>query len=271
VAILEAIRMFLAFCSYIKFKVYQMDFKSAFLNGNLEEEVYIEKTQGFKLNKGDYVCKLKKSLYGIKQVPRAWYARLDSYLQKQGLKRGSTTKNIYCKIVGNNMITVEVYVDDIIFGSDDEKMSKEFARRMQQEFEMSLIGELNFFLGLQIILPRRGVFIHQSKYVKDMLKKFQLEDCKPVSTPMTIGCKLRKEDESNVVDPKHYISMIGSLLYATTSIPDVKQAVGMVARFQEAPKESHVQAVKIIFRYLKGTIDLGFWYPSKDSFTLKSY
>jgi hypothetical protein len=104
-----------------------------------------------------------------------------------------------------------------------------------------------------------------------MIKKFQLEDCKPVSTPMTVGFKLRNEDESKDVYPKHYRSMIGILLYVTTSRPDVKQDVGMVARFQEAPKESHVQNVKRIFRYLKGTIDLGLWYPSKDSFTLKSY
>ena len=129
-----------------------MDVKSTFLNGNLEEEVYIEKLEGFQLNnKGDYVCKLKKALYGIKQAPRAWYARLDSYLQVQGLKIGSTNNNLYCKIVGDSMIIVEVYVDDIIFGSDDEKMSKDFARRMQQEFEMSLLGELDLVQGLQIV------------------------------------------------------------------------------------------------------------------------
>jgi hypothetical protein len=222
-----------------------MDVKSAFLNGNLEEEVYIEQPEGFKLNnKGDYVCKLKKALYGIKQAPRAWYARLDSYLQRQGLKRGSTYNNLYSKIDGNNMIIVEVYVDYIIFSSDDEKMSKNFARMMQQEFEMSFLGELNLFLGLQIIQSKRGVFIHQSKYVKDMLKIFQLEDCKSVSTPMTVGCKISKDDEFKAIDPKHYRSMIGSFLYVTGSRPDVKQDVGMVARFQEAPKESHVQAVK---------------------------
>jgi hypothetical protein len=152
VARLEAIRMFLAFSSYKKFKVYHMDANSTFLNGNLEEEVYIEKVEGFQLtNKGYYVCKLKKSLYGIKQTPRACYARIDFYLQVQGLKRGSIDNNLYCKIVGNNMLIVEVYVDDIIFGSDDEKMSKDFARRMKQEFEMSLIGELDLFLGLQIV------------------------------------------------------------------------------------------------------------------------
>jgi len=104
-----------------------------------------------------------------------------------------------------------------------------------------------------------------------MLKRFQLEDCKPVSTPMTVGCKLSKDDESKTIDTKYYRSMIGSLLYVTSSRPNVKQSVGMVARFQEEPKESHVQAVKRIFRYLKGTIDLSLWYPSKDSFTLKAY
>jgi hypothetical protein len=136
---------------------------------------------------------------------------------------------------------------------------------------MSMLGELNFFLGLQIIKSKRGFFIHQSKYVKDMLKRFQLEDCKPVSTPMTVGCKLSKDDESKTVDTKYYRSMIGSFLYVTTSRPDVKQIVGMVARFQVEPKEIHVQTVKRIFRYLKGTIDLGLWYPRKDSFTLKEY
>ena len=155
------------------------------------------------------------------------------------------------------MIIVEVYVDDIIFGSDDEEMSKEFARLMQQEFEMSMLGELNFFLGLQIIQSNDGIFIHQSKYINDMLKKFQFEDCKLVSTPMTVGCKLSKEDDSRDADQRTYRSMIGSLLYVTASKPDVKQAVGMVARFQSEPKESHVLAVKRIFRYLKGTIDLG--------------
>ena len=136
---------------------------------------------------------------------------------------------------------------------------------------MSLLGELNYFLGLQIIQSNKGIFIHQTKYVKDILRKFHFEDCKPMSTPMTVGCKLSKEDESKNVDQKSYRSMIGSLLYVTTSRPDIKQAVGMVARFQSAPKESHVQSVKRIFRYLKGTINFGLWYPSKKSFSLKAY
>ena len=132
---------------------------------------------------------------------------------------------------------------------------------MHNEFEMSLLGELKFFLGLRISHLDNGIFISQSKYIKEMLKKFGMEGCKPGRTPMTTGCKLSKDDELEEVDQKLYRSMIGILLYVTTSRPDVMQAVGLVARFQANPKEAHVFAIKRIFRYLKGTIEFGIWYP----------
>ena len=159
------------------------------------------------------------------------------------------------------MIIIEVYVDDIIFGSDNEILSQKFSKDMQSEFEMSLLRELNFFLGLQISQLNDGIFISQSKYIKEMLKKFGMEDCKPISTPMITGCKLSKDDESKEVDQNMYMSMIGSLLYVTTSRLDVMQAVRLVARFQANPKEEHVLAIKRILRYLKGTIEFGIWYP----------
>jgi hypothetical protein len=124
---------------------------------------------------------------------------------------------------------------------------------MQSEFEMSLLGELSFFLGLQIRQSNQGIFISQTKYIREMLKRFGMEDCKPVITPMQTSCKLSKDDDSKSTDQRQYRSMIGSLLYVTASRPDVMQTVGQVARFQAAPKESHVLAVKMIFRYLKGT------------------
>ena len=169
------------------------------------------------------------------------------------------------------MIMIEVYVDDIIFRSDDDRLSQQFAKDMQNEFEMSLLGELNFFLGLQISQLNDGIFISQSKYIKEMLKKFGMEDCKPVSTPMITGCKLSNDDESKEVDQKLYRSMIGSLLYVTTSRPDVMQAVRLVARFQANLKEAYVLAIKRIFRYLKGTIEFGLWYPKGNELTLVSY
>ena len=137
-------------------------------------------------------------------------------------------------------------MDDIIFGSNDDRQSKNFSTKMQSEFEMSLLGELTYFLGLQISQQEKGIFICQAKYIKEMLKKFKMEDCKPVLTPMVTGCKLSIDDSSKDVDQRLYRSMISSLIYVTASRPDVMQEVGQVARFQAAPKESHIIAVKII-------------------------
>ena len=170
-----------------------------------------------------------------------------------------------------SMIIIEVYVDDIILRSDNEILRRQFAKYMQSEFEMSLLGELNFFLGLHISQLNDEIFISQSKYIKEMLKKFGMEDCKPVSTPMTTGCKLSKDDESKEVDQNLYRSMIGSLLYVTTSRLDVMHAVGLVARFQENPKETHALAIKRIFRYLKGTTTFDLWYPKGNELTLVAY
>lgn len=252
VARMEAIWMFLAYVCSRRIKIYQMDVKSSFMNEELEEEVYIEKPKGFMLtNKKDYVCRLKKELYGLKEALRTWYARLDKYLQKQGFRGGNVDSNLYIKIRQKNLTLIKVYADDIIFGNDDGKLSKNFANGMQNEFKISLFGELTYFLGLQISLEDGGIFISQSKYIKDMLRRFRMENHKLISTPMVTSCKQSKDDESKDIDQRLYRSMIGSLLYVTTSRPDVMQAVGQVAQFQVVPKESHVLVVKRIFRCLK--------------------
>jgi hypothetical protein len=142
---------------------------------------------------------------------------------------------------------------------------------MQNEFEMSLLGELSFFLGLQIRQSNQGIFISQTKYIIEMLKMFAMEDCKPVITLMQTSCKLRKDDDSKSTSQRQYRSMIGSLLYVTASRPYVMRAVGQVARFQATPKESHVLAVKRIFKYLKGTEELALWYPKGKDLSLIAY
>jgi transposase InsO family protein len=272
VARLEAIRMFLAYACHKKFKVYQMDVKSSFLNGDLKEEVYMEQPEGFQLSDNpDFVCKLKKSLYGLKQAPRAWYYRLDKYLLDKGFKRGTIDCNLYIKTEDNDFLIVLVYVDDIIFRSNNASLVQWFASAMQSEFEMSMIGELSFFLGLRITQRSEGIFLSQEKYLREMLKRFQMEDSTPVSTPMVVGCKLSKDDISPDVDQRTYRSMIGSLLYITTSRPDIMQVVGMVGHYQSAPKQSHLAVVKRIFKYLKGTMTYGLWYPRNHNFQLTAY
>jgi hypothetical protein len=169
VAILEAIRMFLAYACHKNFKVYQMDVKSSFLNGDLEEEVYMEQPEGFSLtNNPDYVWKLKKSLYGLKQAPRAWYYRLDKYLHDKGFKKGNVDSNLYIKSECDDLLVVLVYVDDIIFGCTNDPSIQWFANSMQSEFEMYMIGELSYFLGFQINHSSEGLFISQKKYLKEM-------------------------------------------------------------------------------------------------------
>jgi hypothetical protein len=142
---------------------------------------------------------------------------------------------------------------------------------MHNEFEMSLLGELSFFLGLQICQSNQGIFISQTKYIREMLKRFGIEDCKPITTPMQTSCKLSKDDDSKSTNQRQYRSMIGSLLYVTTSRSDVMQTVGQVARFQVATKESHVLAMKRIFRYLKRTEKFGLWYPKGKDLSLIAY
>jgi len=152
--------MFLALSSFWECKVYQMDVKSAFINGDLEEEVYIEQPDGFILgNDPKLVCGQKKALYGLKQAPRAWYFWLDKYLHQQGFSKGSIDSNIYIKIDNDKFLIIVVYVDDIIFGSNEEAMSQKFALVMQKELEMSLLGEITYFLGLQVQQNKDGIFL----------------------------------------------------------------------------------------------------------------
>jgi hypothetical protein len=160
-------------------------------------------------------------LYALKQAPRAWYSRLDKYLQQTKFRKGSADNNLYIKVSQGNILLIEVYVDDTIFGSDDDRLSHKFSKYIHNEFEMSLLGELSFFLGLQICQSNQGIFISQTKYIREMLKRFGMEDCKLVITPMQINCKLIKDDDSKSTDQKQYRSMIENLLYVTTSRPYV--------------------------------------------------
>jgi hypothetical protein len=171
---------------------------------------------------------LKKDLYGLKQAPRDWYHRMDTYLKNKGFKRRAVDNNLYIKTEDNDFLIVLVYVDDIIFGCNKNSLVQWFASAMESKFEMSMIGELSFFLGLQITQRAEGMFISQEIYLREMMKRFQMEDSKLVGTPMVTRCKLSKYDDSPDVDQSSYRSMIGSLLYITTSRLDIIHAIGMV-------------------------------------------
>ncbi|GJT26202.1 retrovirus-related pol polyprotein from transposon TNT 1-94 [Tanacetum coccineum] len=272
VARLEAIRIFLAYASYMGFIVYQMDVKSAFLYGKIDEEVYVSQPPGFQDPKSPQkVYKVVKALYGLHQAPRAWYATLSTFLLKNGYRRGTIDKTLFLKKDKHDIILVQVYVDDIIFGSTKKSWCNEFEALMKSRFQMSSMGELTFFLGLQVKQKPNGIFISQDKYVDEILKKFDFANVKSASTPIETQKPLVKDEEASDVDVHLYRSMIGSLMYVTASRPDIMFSVCACSRFQVTPKTSHLTAVKRIFRYLKGKPKLGLWYPRESTFDLESY
>nr|GEW08438.1 retrovirus-related Pol polyprotein from transposon TNT 1-94 [Tanacetum cinerariifolium] len=257
-----AIRILLAYAYALDFKLFQMDVKSAFLNGFINEDVYVAQPPGFiDFEKPDHVYKLKKALYGLKEAPKAWYDRLIAFLIKHEYKIVMVDNTLFTKKKSSNLIIVQIYVDDIIFGSTCQDMCDEFAKIMHDEFKMSMMGELNFFLRLQIKQMEDGIFFNQSEYIKGRLKNFSLEESKPIKPPTSLDTKLTIDEACESIDSTRYRGMIGSLLYITVSRPDIKFSVCFCARFQEAPKTSHLEAVKCIFRYIKGTAHLGLWYP----------
>ncbi|GJY70681.1 retrovirus-related pol polyprotein from transposon TNT 1-94 [Tanacetum coccineum] len=240
---LDTIRIFIANAASKNMTVYQMDVKTAFLNGELKEEVYVHQPEGFvDPERPHHVYRLKKALYGLKQAPRAWYDTLSKFLLAQGFSKG---------------------VVDPTFDR--------FSNEMSSKFQMSMMGQISFFLGLQISQNPRGIFINQSKYANEILKKFDLHKSDPVDTPMVERTKLDEDLSGTPVDQTKYRSMIGSLMYLTASRPDLVFAVCMCARYQSRPTKKHLEAVKRVFRYLQGTINMGLWYPKDTAMALTAY
>ncbi|GKB33883.1 putative ribonuclease H-like domain-containing protein, partial [Tanacetum coccineum] len=244
VARIKAIRLFLAYASFMGFLVYQMDVKSAFLYETIKEEVYVTQPPGFKDHDNpDKIYKVVKALYGLHQAPRAWYETLANYLLGNVFKRGKIDQTLFIKKQKGDILLVQ----------------------------MSSMGELTLFLGLQVQQKEDGIFISQDKYVDEILKKFNYADVKSASTPVDLEKHLVKDGDANDVDVHLYRSMIGSLMYLTASRPNIMFAVCACARFLVTPKTSHLLAVKRIFRYLKGKPTLGLWYSRDYPFELVAY
>ncbi|GKB52779.1 retrovirus-related pol polyprotein from transposon TNT 1-94 [Tanacetum coccineum] len=235
VARLEAIRIFLAFAAHMNMVVYQMDVKTAFLNGNLREEVYVSQPDGFvDKDKPNHVYKLKKALYGLKQAPRAWYDMLSSFLISQDFSKGSVDPTLFIRRDGKELLLVQIYVDDIIFAASTPELCDLFSKIMCSKFKMSMMGKISFFLGLQISQSPRGIFINQSKYALESLKKYGFDSCDPVDTPMVEKSKLDEDKEGKVVDPSHYRGMIGTLLYLTAGLWYLKDSSIALTAFVDA-------------------------------------
>nr|GFC18537.1 retrovirus-related Pol polyprotein from transposon TNT 1-94 [Tanacetum cinerariifolium] len=244
----------------------------AFLNGPLKEEVYVAQPNGFvDPDHPKKVYQLRKALYGLKQAPKAWYDELSKFLISKGFTKGTTDPSLFTIRYGEDILLVQIYVDDIIFGSTNLKYTKCFERLMHSRFEISLMGEMKFFLGLQIHQSPRGIFINQAKYALEILCKHGMEKGQSIGAPMATKPKLDADLSGNPVDQTDYRSKIRSLMYLTSSRLDIVQAVCFCVRYQSRPTEKYLKEVKRIFRYLRGNVNMGLWYPKGSSFDLTDF
>lgn len=240
-----------------------MDVKSAFLNGDLAEEVYVHQPEGFIVEgKEHMVLKLRKALYGLLQAPHAWNAKLDDSLSLLGFERSELDHALYRRVEGTNFLLVGVYVDDLIITGTSASIIDRFKTQMHELFQMSDLGLLSYYLGIEVKQGDGHITLCQSSYAKKILEAAGMDSCNPCHTPMENRLKLGKLKEGEAVDPSRYRSLIGSLRYLVNTRPDLAYPVGIVSRFMEKPGKEHWAAVKQILRYVKGTVGYGCVYKA---------
>nr|GEZ54451.1 retrovirus-related Pol polyprotein from transposon TNT 1-94 [Tanacetum cinerariifolium] len=233
-------------------KIHHLDVKSTFLNGELEEEIYVKQPEGFEVvRQKEKVYRLYKAFYGLKQAPKAWYAKIDAHLLNNKFRMSS--------------------IDDILVIGSNDHCVKEFKKQMESEFDMSNMGLVSYFLGMEIKQIPNGVHISQRKYVSDMLKKFKMFLCKPVISPLVYKCKLSKDDGKKLFNPTRFRRIVGCLLYLTISRPDLAFATSFLSRFMGEPSSSHLGAAKRVLRYEKGSLDLGIMFKRNKVVKLEGY
>ncbi|GKD43760.1 retrovirus-related pol polyprotein from transposon RE1 [Tanacetum coccineum] len=241
----DTIKLLLAIAAQQNWKIHHLDVQSAFMNGELEEDFYVKQLEGFEVVcQEEKVYRLYKALYGLKQAPKA------------------------CNL---ERLIISLYVDDLLVIGSNDRLVKEFKKQMESEFDMSDMGLVSYFLGMEIKQLPNGVHISQRKYASDMLKKFKMFLCKPVTSPLVYKCKLSKDDRKKVINPTRFRSIVRSLLYLTISRPDLAFAASFLSRFMGEPSSSHLGAAKRVLRYVKGSLDLGIMFERKKVVKLEGY
>ncbi|XP_057999139.1 uncharacterized mitochondrial protein AtMg00810-like [Hevea brasiliensis] len=219
----------------------------------------------------DKVYLLKKALYGLKQAPRAWYNRVDDHLQGLGFKESLSESTLYVRKSNFDIVIISLYVDDLLVPGSNLELIEEFKIEMKKEFEMTDLGEMSYFLGIQIQQSQNAVLICQKKYAKEILKKFKMEECKAMNTPMNPKEKLLKDDGSDKVDEGIYKSIIGYLMYLIAARPDILQSASVISRFLNCASEMHMKVAKRAIRYVKGALDYGIKFTKCQNFKLQGY
>ncbi|XP_047331241.1 uncharacterized mitochondrial protein AtMg00810-like [Impatiens glandulifera] len=238
--------------------IHQLDVKNFFLHGNLNETIYMYQPLGFKdPARPDHVCLLRKSLYGLKQAPRAWYQRFADFVASIGFNHSKLDTSLFIYRHDHDTAYILLYVDDIVFTASSESLRKCVISQLSTEFVMKDLGPLSYFLGIVVTRHKNCLFLSQTKYAHDIIKKAGMTDCNPASTHVDSKGKMSTQSGISYGDPTSYRSLCGALQYLTFTRPDISYAVQQVCLFMHAPQVAHTNALKRIIRYIQGTADYG--------------
>ena len=261
VARIETIRLVIALAASKSWEIHHLDVKTAFLHGELREEVFVVQPEGFKVaGKEEKVYKLKKALYGLKQAPRAWNTKLNKILQEFNFQRCSKEPSLYRRTENGGTLFVVVYVDDLLVTGSSLVQILEFKAEMATKFEMSDLGKLTYYLGIQVTQGQDCIVLRQERYAEKILEETGMNTCNAVATPMDLNVRLSRATEEKGIDEKEYRRSVGCLRYLLHTRPDLSFSVGMLSRYMQGPKVSHGAALKQVLRYLRGTTSLGLIY-----------
>ncbi|GJX61870.1 putative RNA-directed DNA polymerase [Tanacetum coccineum] len=271
VAKINTIRILISLAANQEWPLHQFDVKNAFLNGNLEEEVYMELPPGVMNSEKGKVCKLKKALYGLKQSPRAWFGRFTKSMKAFGYRQSNSDHTLFVKRKAGKLTALIVYVDDMVVTGDDTEEIEALKNYLSQEFEMKDLGQLKYFLGIEVARSIQGISMSQRKYTLDLLAETGMLDCKPVDTPIEANHQLGMFPNQSPCDKGRYQRLVGRLIYLSHTRPDIAYAISVVSQFMHNPSKDHMKAVFRILRYLKKSPGKGLLFKKGGNMEVMGY
>jgi hypothetical protein len=268
----DTIRLILTLGLSHGWSIKQLDVSNAFLHGDLQERACLSQPHGFEdSSHPHHVCHLHKALYGLKQAPRAWYMKFSAYIQQMGFHRCPYDQSLFSHRQSLDIIMLLIYVDDILITRSSPSIIRSFISHLSAVFHIKDLGDAHFFLGLQITHDESTITVTQTHYLLSLLQKFGLAGAKPVSTPMAYGTLLTADEGTLISDSTYYRRLVGSLQYLTLTCPDISYAVHNVCQFMQHPRDSDLIHVKRVFRYLKGTLNIGLNFVKTPHIALRGF
>jgi hypothetical protein len=264
VAKMTTVKAIIAMAVAKGWSLHQMDVRNVFLHGDLQEEMYMKQPPCYvDKTHPNLVCRLKKTLYGLKQAPRAWSNKIGQYLVTSGFQTSNANFSLYVKKTNHGIIVIIIYVDDLIIIGDNNVDIFDLKKLLKQKFEMKDLGELRYFLGIEVIQSPKGIWLLQRQYALNKLSEYGMTGCKPISIPLEQNVKLSADEGDLVEDTTMYRRIVGSLIYMTITRPDLSYVVGVVSQFMQTPRKPHLDAIRRILRYIKHTLHCGIFYEAK--------